>query len=219
MVVSTKKIDHIDAIIIKELLKDGRRNFTEIAKECKLSKSIIQKRYRILKNSGIIVGATVQLDYSSFGYNAVGNILFKVEPQQADQIVEYVQKMPNIHAAWRTARTSEINAVVTMESLAKLADIKECIRKIPSVLELRTYIWTGIRNIRENLSIAPLQMPNKMNTTNGYVTNKSRITGSKTDQTDKRIIEKLAVNGRISFRNWRKNWRFQQIQSQEDMKN
>ncbi len=197
MVISTKEIDHIDATIIKELLIDGRRNFTEIAKQCKLSKSVIQKRYKELKNAGIIVGATVQLDYPSFGYNAVGNILFKVEPQQADQIVEYVKKMPNIHAAWRTARTSEINAVVTMESLEKLENIKESIRKIPSVLELRTYIWTGIRNIRENLAIAPLEVLNK---TNGHITNKSRRTESKTDQTDKRIIEKLAVNGRMSFR-------------------
>jgi DNA-binding Lrp family transcriptional regulator len=200
LVVLTKEIDHIDAIIIRELLIDGRRNFTEIAEEYKLSKSLIQKRYRELKNAGIIVGATVQLDYPSFGYNVVGNILFKVDPQQADQIVESVKEIPNIHAAWRTAKTSEVNAVVTMENLAKLEDIKESIRKIPSVLELRTYIWTGVRNIRDNLAITPLHMPNKMNTTNGHVTNKSRTTESKTDQTDKRIIEKLAVNGRISFR-------------------
>jgi DNA-binding Lrp family transcriptional regulator len=161
---------------------------------------MIQKRYRELKNAGIIVGTTVQLDYPSFGYNVVGNIIFKVEPQRADQTVEYVNKMPNIHAAWRTARTSEINAVVTMECLEKLDNIKENIRKLPSVSELRTYIWTGIRNIRENLAIAPLQMSNKMNMTNEYVTNKSSRTESKIDQTDKRIVEKLAVNGRISFR-------------------
>lgn len=200
MVVLTKEIDHIDAIIIRELLIDGRRNFTEIAKECKLPKSMIQKRYKELKDAGIIVGATVQLDYPSFGYNAVGNILFKVDPQQADQIVEYVNKMPNMHAAWRTARTSEINAVITMESLEKLETIKESIRKIPSVLELRTYIWTGIRNIRENLAITPLQSPNKTDTTNLNLINKSIRTEKKLDQTDKYIIEKLAVNGRISFR-------------------
>ncbi len=161
---------------------------------------MIQKRYKELQNAGIIVGATVQLDYPSFGYNAVGNILFKVEPQQADQVVEDLKKMPNIHDAWRTARTSEINAVVTMESLEKLENIKESIRKLPSVLGLRTYIWTGIRNIRENLAITPLQTPYKMKTTNVHVTNKFRRTESKTDQTDKHIIEKLAVNGRISFR-------------------
>ena len=195
-----KEIDHIDAKIIKELLKDGRRNFTEIAKECELSTSMIQKRYRELKKAGIIVGTTIQMDYPSFGYNVVGNITFKVEPQQANQIVEYVNKMPNIHAAWRTARTSEINAVATMEGLEKLDAIKKRIRKIPSVSELRTYIWTGIRNIRENLAIAPLQMSNKMNTTNEYVINGSSRTESKIDETDKRIVEKLAVNGRISFR-------------------
>ena len=161
---------------------------------------MIQKRYRELQNAGIIVGATVQLDYPSFGYNAVGNIIFKVEPQQADQIVEDLKKMPNIHDAWRTAKTSEINAVVTMESLENLENIKESIRKIPSVLGLRTYIWTGIRNIRENLAITPLQTPYKMNTTNAHLTDKYRRTESKIDQTDKRIIEKLAVNGRISFR-------------------
>lgn len=131
----------------------------------------------------------------------MGNIVFKVEPQRADQTVEYVNKMPNIHAAWRTARTSEINAVATMEDLEKLEDVKERIRMIPSVLDLRTYIWTGIRNIRENLAIIPPQkMARKTNETNEHATYSSRRTESKIDETDKRIIEKLAVNGRISFR-------------------
>jgi DNA-binding Lrp family transcriptional regulator len=195
-----KEIDHIDAKIIKELLKDGRRNFTEIAKDCELSTSMIQKRYRELKKAGIIVGTTIQMDYPSFGYNVVGNITFKVDPQQANQIVECVNKMPNIHAAWRTARTSEINAVATMEGLEKLEAIKDGIRKIPSVSELRTYIWTGIRNIRDNLAIVPLQMSNKMNSTNEYAINGPSRTDSKIDEVDRRIVGKLAVNGRLSFR-------------------
>jgi Lrp/AsnC family transcriptional regulator for asnA, asnC and gidA len=182
------------------LLKDGRRNFSKIAEECEISDGMVWKRYRELEKAGVIVGATVQLDYSSLGYNAVGNIIFKVEPRKAEQTVEYVKKMPNIHAAWRTARTSEINVVATMEDVARLDAIKERIRKIPSVSELRTYIWTGIKNIRENLAIIPPQkMARKTNYTNEHATYSFRRTESKIDEKDKRIIEKLAVNGRVSF--------------------
>jgi DNA-binding Lrp family transcriptional regulator len=199
-VLTAEKIDYIDTKIIKELLTDGRQDFTEIARKCDLSESIVRKRFRELKNAGIIVGATVQLDYPSFGYNVVGNILFKTEPQQADQIVEYVRKIPNIHAAWRTARTSEINVVTIMEDIKKLNDVKERIGKIPSTSEMRTYVWTGIRNIRENLSITPLQISNTVNKSNEGLIKKSSRAESKIDSTDKRLVEKLAVNGRLSFR-------------------
>jgi len=54
------EIDVINSKILKELLRDGRKSFAEIAKECKTSKDVIAKRYKQMKSKGIIVGVTIQ---------------------------------------------------------------------------------------------------------------------------------------------------------------
>ncbi|MCW4003847.1 MAG: Lrp/AsnC family transcriptional regulator [Candidatus Bathyarchaeota archaeon] len=192
----------MDVKIIKELLKDGRKNFSEIAEALEISDSMIWKRFKELEDAGIIVGSSIQLYYPSIGYNIVGNITFKIEPHLADRTVKYVQKMPNIHSAWLTVGKSQVNAVATMEQIEGLENLKERIRKIPSVSDIRTYIWIGIRNIRENLAIVPTKkMPSKDNVEkNGYVTLYKSEGTKQVDQTDRCIIEKLSADGRVSFR-------------------
>jgi DNA-binding Lrp family transcriptional regulator len=48
-----KNIGEIDIKILKELLKDGRKSFTDIAQEYHLSKDIIWKHYNDMKKTGI----------------------------------------------------------------------------------------------------------------------------------------------------------------------
>jgi DNA-binding Lrp family transcriptional regulator len=43
-----KKLDEIDIKIIKDLLRDGRKNFAAIAKECNVSKTTIGEHYKKL---------------------------------------------------------------------------------------------------------------------------------------------------------------------------
>ena len=56
-------LNKIDAYILKELLQDGRKNFTKIAKKLKVSKKTIWKHYTLMKQKGVILGATTHIDY------------------------------------------------------------------------------------------------------------------------------------------------------------
>lgn len=46
----------------------------------------------------------------------MGTILFRVEPERGDQIIEYIQKMPNIQSAWRLGESSEIIVAPTLRT-------------------------------------------------------------------------------------------------------
>ena len=72
-----KKIDEIDAKILKDLLKDGRKEFIEIAKEAQVTKDVIWQHYTNLKKKGIIVGATIQLNYAALGFDVAAVFLSK----------------------------------------------------------------------------------------------------------------------------------------------
>ena len=186
--VGSEKIDAIDAKIIIDLLKDARKNFADIAKECKVSTTTISEHYDKLEKTGVIVGATIQLDYKSVGDNAVVDFLIKVEPQQINQVIEYIQKIPNIYGAYPTDEPRyNVSMVATLRDFKELDQVKDAIRRHQSVLDFRTHFWTEIKNIPENLAISHLH--EKGNSTTGIdtlATKKARNQKTKsTTQTQK----------------------------------
>ncbi len=196
----TKKIDEIDAKILRDLLNDGRKKFTKIAEEAGVSKDIIWQHYKKMKKEGIIVGATILLDYKSYGYLFSASFFVNVESQKQDEIIERIQELPNIYPlAFRWGNNSEIWVIGDLESLAEMDYFKQRLKSLPSVIGLRTEVWTAHRRLLDNLSI--LHINQKLSKADGTDTRKSiRKTAGKIDETDKQIIEKLAANGRTSFR-------------------
>lgn len=65
----TTELDNTDQEIIKQLNQNGRKSFRQIAKELNLSVWTITNRVQKLKQTGIIKGFQLQLDYTQLGYN------------------------------------------------------------------------------------------------------------------------------------------------------
>ena len=191
------KIDEIDAKILKELLSDGRKSFAEIGEQCNTTKDVVAKRYKKMKQDGIIVGATIQMNYRFFGYNAVANLLITVDPQGVDKVMEYIGELPNIFSVFPSYNKRQIFACVTLRDLSELDHVKDAIKKQSTVLEIRTYLWTAIRNIHENLELGHPHKVTRMENENNF--KKSDEATKKVDELDKQIIEKLAKNGRLPF--------------------
>lgn len=183
--------------MIKDLLKDGRKSLTEIADECDESKANICKRFKNMEKTGVIVGSTIQLDYACLGYNAVGNIDFRIKPENCDAAVEKLRSIPNVYHALRNQNGSVVNAVVTLKSMDEFNRIKDFIKRFPDVSDIVTNVWMGIRNIPENIAITKEQTLDIEKTPTHPVI-RSNIG---LDKYDKQIIEKLARNGRTPFAN------------------
>ena len=66
---TTNELDNTDQEIIKQLNHDGRKSYRQIAKELNLSVGTITNRVQKLKQTGIIKGFQLQLDYAALGYN------------------------------------------------------------------------------------------------------------------------------------------------------
>jgi len=63
------ELDNTDQEIIKQLNQDGRKSYRQIAKELNLSVGTITNRVNKLRETGIIKGFQLQLDYTQLGYN------------------------------------------------------------------------------------------------------------------------------------------------------
>jgi DNA-binding Lrp family transcriptional regulator len=199
-VISAKKIDEIDAKILKDLLVDGRKEFTEIAREARVSKDVIWQHYNNMRKEGIIVGATIQLNYAALGYNVSASFFIDVPPLEHSRVVEQLRKIHGLYDAYRWGSPSRLWAVSDLMRAEQIDRVKQLIKKLPSVTKLEVEIWTGSRDMPENLSILSINKvssdPEKIET---QTKNRIEKTKGQIDEIDRQIIEKLAVNGRASF--------------------
>lgn len=198
---AAKPIDEIDAKILRDLLIDGRKEFTEIAKEAGVSKDIIWQHYTNMKKRGIITGATIQLNYASVGYNIAVFFYVHTPPKGQKQVVEQLQKIPGIYReVYQFYSPTCVWAISDFMKAEQLEPTIQRIKKLPEVTDLEVDVCTGQRNMPENLSLLHCDertagveqrwlLPTKRTDEVAY----------EIDEVDRKIIEKLNVNGRASF--------------------
>jgi len=184
---------------LNEAIADGRKTTAQIAKDTGLTEEIVKKSYSELEKLGIIKGATIHINYKNFGYKAVAIIIVRVDPNQAEQFMDYARKLPQYYFAYEIGPKGNINLTIIIKTLQELDKIKDSIRNEFSILETKTVIWTGVREMHWNMAI----IPGKISRANELKHNKC---GSPTigvspkkfsiDEVDRKIADILAENGR-----------------------
>jgi Lrp/AsnC family transcriptional regulator for asnA, asnC and gidA len=194
-----RSLDKLDKIILKSLLIDGRRNFTDIAKENNTTINVVWKRFQELEKKGIIVGATIQYNYQSFGYNGLASILLNVESQKINQVVENIRKNQQILVNRLYGSAYNIWCLAILRTLRDLEVAKVAIRQQNPINETKTFLWIDVRNTPENIIAIDentnFQAEEKLLKDTFNQENSLTI-----DETDFKIVEKLSENGRASFR-------------------
>lgn len=201
IIVLNEPVSAVQAKILKELLADGRKTENEIAKKISQKKEDVKKNFAKMQENGIITGATIHINYKKFGYKAVAHILINVDPKQEDQLIECLKKMPEIYSFYSRGIKGNIDVVTTLKTLEQLNEIKDNIKRDFSILEMKTAIWTDVKEMNENLAIIPENRKNKIQT--DYLQSKSQITSNSQnivlDKIDQKIADKLSENGRLSM--------------------
>ena len=194
------KINELDSKILKNLLQDGRTGYYEIAKQCGVSKNKVWKRCRAMEKRGIIKGATTQMNFGHFGYEALATLLISVEAQQMEQVMEFIGKITEVRAYRQYNSVYNVRAVATLRDLNKFDYVKQLIKRKLPTMGLKTYIWTGVRNIPENLNLTgTLQDTNESNQRKSNKPIRTPDDEIIIDELDKQIVAKLTLNGRASF--------------------
>lgn len=140
--VSSKiKIDEIDIAILRALQNDARTNFADIAKDCGVSTDTISKRFRKIKRTGIARGTTILLNPKSFGYNCVASLGIDVDYPHVREVVELVQKTPDVVFCTSSMGKHDVFAIAVLENVGRLGQVKESIKGHPGVRAVTASIW------------------------------------------------------------------------------
>ncbi|MCW4034281.1 MAG: Lrp/AsnC family transcriptional regulator [Candidatus Bathyarchaeota archaeon] len=139
--VNSVNIDGIDLKIIRALQKDARTVFADIARDCGVSTDTISKRFRKMKKTGIIRGTTILLNPKSFGFECVGSLGVDVSYPHLMNVVESIQKIPEIVSCTRSMGKHDIFCIAVLKNVGRLSQVKELIKGHPAVREVTTSIW------------------------------------------------------------------------------
>jgi DNA-binding Lrp family transcriptional regulator len=195
-----QQINGLQAKILKELLADGRKSDREIAKEIGVSKEAVKRNFAEMEKTGIIRGATTHINYYLFGFKAVAHIIVRIDPEHETDLIAYLQKIPEAYAYRSRGIKGQVDVTLILRTLDQLNGIKDDLKSNFTVLEMKSAIWTDVKEMNYNLSIVDEtrnlkitpQPPKK-----APKTEKSRID---IDNTDQKIADKLAEDGRISMK-------------------
>jgi DNA-binding Lrp family transcriptional regulator len=153
-----------------------------------------------MEEMGVITGATIHINYKSFGYKVVAHILLNVDSQQEAELIEYLQKMPELYAFYSREVKGNLDVIMILKTLGHLNDIKDAIKRRFSILEMKTAIWTDVKEMNHNLSIATDNTKKEEETTSCQVdTRRSNPQTMVVNQIDQKIADKLSENGRVSM--------------------
>lgn len=92
------EIDPSDLKIIRELEKDGRISFTDLAKKLKMNESTVRKRVLALQGKGIIKRFTIDLDQAKIGLKTIAMVGIDVEPTELLNAVQKLCEIPEIRS-------------------------------------------------------------------------------------------------------------------------
>ena len=116
-------MDSKDMKILNILMKDGRKPYTEIAKELGTSESSIRKRVRKMEDEGIIKGYKVEVEPSKIGYNVVALTGFDTNPEDFLTVANKLCEFDEIKKVWTSTGDHMIMTEIWARDGRELSEI------------------------------------------------------------------------------------------------
>lgn len=138
----TETFDHINRAIIAQLQQDGRRPYSEIAKEVGLSEAAVRQRVKKLTASGALQIIAVT-DEIQLGHRQLAMVSLTVDGP-VEPVLQTMAPMPEVVFLACTAGNIDILAEVAAIDHDELYRIVSTIRAIPTVRSCETYVYFAI---------------------------------------------------------------------------
>ena len=135
------KLDQVDRQILGHLLLDARKTFTDIAKELNVSSGTVHIRVKKMEKSGVIKGASLQLDYETLGYGFIAFVgIYLDQTQNTSLVINELKEIPEVTVAHIATGRFGIFAKIRCTDTKHAKDVIFRISEIPSVINTETMI-------------------------------------------------------------------------------
>jgi Lrp/AsnC family transcriptional regulator for asnA, asnC and gidA len=138
-------LDKTDIEILAHLQKDGRKSFTDISEEIKVSVGTIRNRYNKLLENNVfhIIG---WIDPTMVGYNAYSRVNIVIRPtSKINQVAEELIKLPEASFVAFTSGEFDLEANIICKNNRDLIHLMDTvIHKLDGVYETNTTVYLKV---------------------------------------------------------------------------
>lgn len=114
------QIDDLDRKIIKELFKDARASYVDIAKKLIVSNATIHQRVNKLKLHGVLKGFVPLIDEAKMGFTVSAIIgIYLKNARDSQLVLEKLNKIPEILEAYYTTGSYALIIKVSTQDIQK----------------------------------------------------------------------------------------------------
>jgi Lrp/AsnC family transcriptional regulator for asnA, asnC and gidA len=141
---TSQSLDSTDRALIHLLQRDGRRPYTQLAKEVGLSEAAVRQRVqRLLDNETMQIVAVT--DPLQLGLNRQAMVLIRVDGD-AREVADQLEQLEEVDYLVVTTGSVDLLAeVLVSDDDALLALLNDKIRQIRGVLSTETILYLGLR--------------------------------------------------------------------------
>lgn len=147
----TKNADQLDRRILRDLLRDSRRSFRQLAEGLDVSVGTVLKRVRVMEAGGIIKRYSVMLDHEKLGYDLTAVTEISVSNGKLAEVGSEIAKHPNVCALYDVTGLPDIIVIAKFKDRKQLNDYAKYLQRIPFVEKTNTHVVLG--TIKEDFAL------------------------------------------------------------------
>ncbi|MEJ3657182.1 Lrp/AsnC family transcriptional regulator [Pseudonocardia sp. TRM90224] len=137
-------VDETDHTLLRLLREDGRRTYSEMARDVGLSVAAVKRRVDRLRDIGVITGFTVQVDHTKLGWGieAFTEVRY-VGTTSVGEIVHTAAGIPEVQAVFTIAGDPDALFRVRVRDIGHLQDVIDQLRRSGTVTGTKTLMVLG----------------------------------------------------------------------------
>lgn len=133
-------LDDMDRRILRELLRDSKRSFRELAKSIGVSTATVINRVQRLESSGVINNYTVQVDHEKLGYELTVITEITVSKGKLLEVEEEISKIPNVCAVYDVTGLTDAMVIAKFKNRRSLSEFTKKLLSMPYVERTNTHV-------------------------------------------------------------------------------
>lgn len=137
-------IDELDKRILRELLRNSRRSFRQLAEELGVSTGTILKRVKDMKSEGVIKVFSVILDYAILGYEVTAITEVTVSKGKLIEMEKKIAEISNVCAVYDTTGLTDAIIIAKFKSIEELSNFTKVVQSLPYVERTNTHVVLNI---------------------------------------------------------------------------
>jgi len=145
-------LDDLDKRLLKELLRDSRRSYRELARRLSVAVTTVINRVQKMEESGIITGYPISIDYEKMGYELTVLTEISVSKGKLLEMEKEIAKMPSVCAVYDVTGLMDAMVIAKFKNRKELSDFTKGLLSMPFIERTNTHVV--LTTVKEDFRLA-----------------------------------------------------------------